>query len=83
MRKKRVIGTMRKLIVKIGKDFGSNKWSILFTNLTHNFHFECEEGFEYTTPFPGRILDKNDIKQMIEFLQQTLEEKQNEQNKME
>jgi hypothetical protein len=74
---------MRKLIVKIGKDFGSNKWSILFTNLTYNFHFECEEGFEYTTPFPGRILDKNDIKQMIEFLQQTLEEKQNEQNKME
>ena len=75
---------MRKLIVKIGKDFGSNKWSILFTNMTYNFHFECDEGFEYTVPFPGRILDEDEIKQMIEFLQQTLEEREeNEQSNLE
>lgn len=74
---------MRKLIVKIGKDFGSNKWSVLFTNLTHNFYFECSEGFEYTVPFPGRILDENEIKDMIGFLQQTLEEEEHEQSNLE
>ncbi len=75
---------MREVLVKIGKDFISNKWGIVFTNTTHRFSFECEDGFVSTIPFPGKILSEKEIKEMIEFLQQTLEEKEDhEQSDME
>jgi len=65
---------MRKLLVKLGKDFGSNEWGIVFVNKTHTLGFPCQEGFPQTVPYPGAILEEDAIKQMIEFLQQTIME---------
>lgn len=74
---------MRKILIKAGKDFVSDCWSILFCNQTHNFSFKLQEGFEQTMPYPGIIMDEEGIKQMIDFLQQTLEEEENEQSNLE
>jgi hypothetical protein len=69
------IEAVRKLLVKIGKEFISNKWNVVFINETHNFSFELEEGFQQTIPFPGNTMDENNISDMIDFLQQTLNER--------
>jgi hypothetical protein len=82
----RASGTMRKpreLIVSMGKEFACNKWGVSFVNSTHNFSFHLEEGFNETIPFPGKILNSDEIKEMIGFLQQTLEEEENEQSNLE
>jgi hypothetical protein len=75
---------MRKLLVKIGKDFGNDKWGIVFGSTTETLAFHCIEGFPQTVPFPGTIIEEDGIKQMITFLQKTLQEKEeNEQSIME
>jgi len=74
---------MRNIIASIGKEFGYDRWTIAFKNRTHNYSFQFQEGFEKTIPFPGMILEENDIKELIEFLQKTLEEEDNEQSNLE
>ena len=75
---------MRNLLVKIGKEFASNKWGVSFSNTANTFNVECEEGFGVTVPFPGSIITEEEIKTFISFLQQTLEEKEDhEQSNME
>ena len=65
---------MRKLLVQLGKDFASNKWAIAFANNSSTFSFSCEDGYAPTIPYPGVSLEKKDIENMIQFLQKTLEE---------
>lgn len=75
---------MREILIKAGKDFVSNRWCILFGNKTHNFSFDLQEGFEQTMPYPGIIMDEEGIRKMIDFLLQTLQEREeNEQSDLE
>ncbi len=75
---------MRKLLVKIGKDFGNDKWGIVFNNQSETLSFHCVECFEPTMPYPGTFLEEDAINQIIEFLQKTLKEKEShEQSDME
>lgn len=79
----RVRDTMPKLLLKIEKDFCTNSWNILLGNQTQNYLIELIEPFEFTYPNPGAILAKKDIEILIKFLQQTLEEEENEQSNLE
>lgn len=71
---------MPKLLLKIEKDFVTNAWNVLMGNKTQNYLIELIESFEFTHPNPGAILAKKDIEILIEFLQQTLKEEDNEQS---
>ena len=74
---------MSKLLLKIEKDFCTNTWNVLMGNKTQNYLIEFIEPFELTHPNPGAILAKKDIEILIKFLQQTLEEEENEQSNLE
>lgn len=75
---------MRQILIKLGKDFGSDMWSILLANEYFTFAIPCQEGFEKTMPFPGGIMDEDGVRQLITFLEQTLlEGKENEQSDLE
>jgi len=74
---------MRKLLMKVGKDFASDNWSVILGNMTNTCALTFKEGFEATIPFPGNMLEEEAIKQLIEFLQQTLEEKEDGQSNLE
>lgn len=75
---------MRQILIKIGKDFGGDMWSILLSNEHFTFSFPCQEGFEKTIPFPGGVLGEDGVRQLITFLEKTLlEGKENEQSDLE
>jgi hypothetical protein len=74
---------MRKLLMKLGKEFTTDIWSVVLSNATNTCSLSFVSGFEPTIPFPGNILEEEAIKQMIEFLQQTLEEKEDGQSNVE
>lgn len=74
---------MPKLILKIEKDFCTNTWNLLMGNKTQKYLIEFIEPFEFTHPNPGTVLAKKDIEILIKFLQQTLEEEENEQSNLE
>ena len=74
---------MRKLLMKLGKEFTSDIWSVILSNATNTCSLTFKQGFEPTTPFPGNMLEEDAIRQMIEFLQQTLEEKEDGQSDLE
>jgi hypothetical protein len=74
---------MRKLITKLGKEFTSDVWRVYLSNATNTYSMCFKQGFELTYPFPGNILEQDNIKLLIEFLQQTLEEKEDEQSNVE
>ncbi len=83
MEKRKEVEQMPRLLIKLGKDFCSNTWEIVLGNKTHNWAIECMEPFELTHPYPGAVLGKKDIEILIQFLQQTLEEEENEQSDLE
>ena len=76
---------MRQLLIKLGKDFGSDMWGILLANEHFTFSIPCQEGFEQTMPYPGGVLGEDGVRQLITFLEQTLLEKErdNEQRNLE
>ncbi len=74
---------MRELLIKLGKDFGGDMWSICMSNEHFTFAIPCKDGFERTVPFPGIVLQEDGIRQLITFLEQTLMEKEDEQSNME
>jgi hypothetical protein len=79
----RANGTMRKLLVKIGKDFVSNQWGISFGGMEESFSLFLKEGFSDTVPFPGAELSTDDIHNLIVFLDKELKERYDEQSNLE
>lgn len=78
------IDDMRKILMKIGKDFASNQWSFVASNQNEIFSLCFQEGFTETIPYPGGVLNEEDILKMIDFLCKTLQEREeNEQSNME
>lgn len=74
---------MHKLIVKIEKDFCNSKWNVLLGSKNQNYLIPLIEPFEFTHPNPGAVLETKEIVTLIEFLQKTLEEPENEQSNLE
>lgn len=65
---------MRELMLYLGKDFGKDAWSIFFSTQTKRVILKCTEGFRATRPFAGCYLTEDEIKDLIRFLQEILEE---------
>lgn len=65
---------MHKLTIMLGKVFESDSWGIAFCSPTAGgFSFHCKP-CEDTKPFYGKVFSDDEIKQLIQFLEQTLKE---------
>jgi hypothetical protein len=60
----------------VGSLMFMNKYGIVMDNGNKRCAYEC--GLEHSEPFYSKQFDEDEIKELIEFLQSTLEDKENE-----
>ncbi len=74
---------MREVMLTIGSEIFNGTWSVSMTNRTETWILECKRS-EWSAPFYGHIMEEKEIRELIDFLQNTLrEKKENEQSKLE
>lgn len=75
---------MLKLVASVGKIFEEDKWSVYFVSPGLGGFNLIFEQCEHTKPFYGKEFSDDEIKELIVFLEKTLQEKgSNEQNNLE
>jgi hypothetical protein len=67
---------MPKVKIILGKEFGHDYWCISLRNKSSCLNIICEEGYKETMPYAGIHIDENEILELIDFLVQTLREKE-------
>ena len=64
---------MSNLLFQITKNPLAEDTILIMSNETHTYSLKCNAQ-PWCFPFPGKKLSNEEIKELIEFLQQTLEE---------
>ena len=69
-------------LLTIGKPMDKDEWVICVSNDLHRFVIPCAR-VEWSIPWYGKEFHPEEIKELIGFLQQTLEESNHEQSNLE
>ena len=62
-------------LITLGKPIDKDEWVICISDMLNRLVIPCNR-VEWSVPCYGKELHKEEIKEMIEFLQQTLKEKE-------
>ena len=66
---------MREVLLTIGTVGFEGKWAVGMSSQTETCMLECNPD-KWCSPFYGRRMDAEEIRELIDFLQKTLEEKE-------
>lgn len=69
-------------LITLGKPIDQDEWVVCLSDNLNRFVIPCAR-VEWATPCYGKELHHDEIKELIEFLQQTLEGRRDEQSNLE